>query len=83
MSEAAWIALFAAMPPTLAALATLIVAYTGLRKLRIEVNGHTNRVMSAMKAVGHAEGKADTVLELVKPAPTTVIADRRHPPDRE
>jgi hypothetical protein len=77
MSEAVQLALISAIPPTLMGLATLIATLKGLGKLSREVNGHTERVMEAMKAAGKAEAKAETLTQLMTPPQTTVITDRR------
>jgi hypothetical protein len=66
------LALIAAIPPTLMALATLIATL----KLKKEVNGHTSKLMEAMQKVGHVEGRTEALLDVAKPK--IQVVDRRH-----
>ena len=62
MSDAAWIALFTALPPTLAALATLISTLRANKKIA-EIHTATNGMKAELEAVARKEGKAEGKLE--------------------
>lgn len=66
MSDPVTIALIVAVPPTLMALAAVIVALKNLKKtadLTIHVNSRMDQLIAAKSAQGHSEGKAEGIAE--------------------
>lgn len=79
MSDTAWIALFAAIPPSLLALATLIAVSRGMIKisnLHDLIDGRFSEMLSVVKVNSKLEGKVETLEKVIAPT-TTVVTDRR------
>lgn len=66
MDQIVKVALIAAAPPTLAALATMVGNIRNGRKLKelhVIVNSRLTELLAASKAASHAEGKAEGRIE--------------------
>jgi hypothetical protein len=84
MSETFWVALFAALPPTILAFATLVAVLKSngdIKTLSNLVDGKFTEMLNAVSRSSKIEGKVEVLQEQQRTAShapsTTVITDRR------